>query len=42
MKLSLKKKNYVKELARVIKIYIDRSVCKLAEDNEYDDYDKVL
>ena len=42
MKLSLEKEDYAKELAGVVETYIDRSVCKLAEDNEYDDYDKVL
>jgi hypothetical protein len=42
MKLGLDEKDYAKQVARVVDTYIDRSVCKLAKDNEYDEFDKAL
>jgi Cdc6-like AAA superfamily ATPase len=42
MKLSLDEKDYAEQVARVVDAYIDRSVCKLAKDNKYDEFDKAL
>jgi hypothetical protein len=41
-KLSLEEKDYTEQVARVVDTYIDRSVCKLAKDNEFDEFDKAL
>jgi hypothetical protein len=42
MKLSLDEKDYAEQVARVVDTYIDRSVCKLAKDNKYDEFDEAL
>jgi hypothetical protein len=42
MKLSLNKKNCAEQVARVVDVYIDRSICKLAKDNKYDEFNKAL
>ena len=42
MKLGLDEKDYAEQVAGVVDTYIDRSVCKLAKDNKYDEFDKAL
>ena len=42
MKLSLEEKHYAEQVTRAVDAYIDYSVCKLAKDNKYDEYDKAL
>ncbi|KAI9785192.1 MAG: hypothetical protein M1839_000830 [Geoglossum umbratile] len=41
-RLSLEEKNYAEQVAKVVDAYIDRSVCKLAEDNHYNELDESL
>jgi len=41
-KWNLDGNNYVEPMARVVDMYIDRSVFKLAKHNKYDEYDKAL